>query len=146
VPRSNRAAAATAEAPAEVTETGGVEIPPPPAPAAESTEAPAPSAGRQGRPRPQVTLERDRLVADKLGEYALDQEWTKDEVAQVVGLDANIVMHCLNRLTWSGNVEKIGRGKFKRTAGPDGQPTPYSNEYVNKPAKGGAAVAATAEA
>lgn len=96
---------------------------------------------RRGRPRPQLTLERDKLVAEKMGEYALDQEWTKNEVAEATGLDVSTVYHCLNRLTWSRNVEKVGRGKFRRTATADGQPTPYSSEYVDKPEKKVAAAA-----
>lgn len=110
----------------------------------DQTPADDATSGRQGRPRPQLTLERDKAVADKLAEYALDQEWTKNEVAEAVGLDVSIVYHCLNRLSWAGVVTKVGRGKFIRTAGENGQPVPYSSEYTQKPEKTARATASEA--
>lgn len=96
----------------------------------EQTTAVQPTAGgRQGRPRPQLTIERDKLVAEKMSQYALDQEWTRAEVAEATGLEAGVVYHCLNRLTWSGCVTKVGRGTFKRTE------KAYSSEYTERPAK-----------
>jgi hypothetical protein len=84
---------------------------------------------RRGRPRPQITVERDKLVAAKMAEYDLTQEWNKAEVAEVTGLDVNVVYHCLNRLTWSGVVEPAGRGKFRRTE------KEYTQEYTQRPEK-----------
>lgn len=91
------------------------------------TEPTTVAPSRRGRPRPLLTLERDKAVAAKMAETSLEQDWTEDEVAAATGLDKNVVHHCLNRLTWSGNVVKVGRGKFRRTD------TEYSSEYTQRP-------------
>jgi hypothetical protein len=87
----------------------------------ETTTTAAPT--RRGRPRPQVTIERDKHVADLLAKGEPGKTWTKHEVATATGFALQVADHCLGRLSWSGVVEKVGRGAYRRTD------RPYTPEY-----------------
>jgi predicted transcriptional regulator len=78
--------------------------------------APATEAPRRGRPRPVLTIERDKAVASAMSADPA-KEWTIAEMAAKLGWENKIVYACLNRLIWGGVAEKTGRTTYKATGG-----------------------------